>query len=55
MMKRNKYMVDNSDYIVAVWNGTPSGTGKTVAYAIEIDRTVYCIDTITFKMKNITK
>ncbi len=55
MMKRNKYMVDNSDYIVAVWNGTPSGTGKTVAYAIEIDKTVYCIDAITFKMKNITK
>lgn len=33
MMKRNKYMIDNSDVIIAVWDGTPSGTGKTVAYA----------------------
>lgn len=49
MMKRNMYMVDNSDYIVAVWNGKPSGTGKTIKYALKIDKTVYCIDTITFK------
>ena len=33
MMKRNMYMVDNSDYIIAVWNGKPSGTGNTVEYA----------------------
>ena len=33
MHKRNKYMVDNSDWIIAVWNGKPSGTGKTVKYA----------------------
>lgn len=32
MMKRNRYMVDNSDYIIAVWNGKPSGTGNTVKY-----------------------
>lgn len=35
MHKRNKYMVDNSDWIIAVWNGKPSGTGKTVKYAEE--------------------
>ena len=33
MMNRNKYMVDNSDFIIAVWNGKPSGTGNTVRYA----------------------
>ncbi len=33
MMKRNKYMVDNSDILVAVWNGSNSGTGNTVNYA----------------------
>lgn len=34
MMRRNKYMVDNSDFIIAVWNGSPSGgTAKTIAYA----------------------
>ena len=31
--KKNEYMVDNSDYVIAVWNGKPSGTGNTVTYA----------------------
>lgn len=55
MMERNMYMVDNSNYIVAVWNGKPSGTGKTVKYALEIAKTVYCIDTVTFRMREIKK
>lgn len=29
---RNRYMVDSSDYIIAVWNGKPSGTMKTIQY-----------------------
>lgn len=33
MHKRNRYMVDKSAYVIAVWNGKPSGTGKTVKYA----------------------
>lgn len=33
MQKRNEYMVDHSDLILSVWNGTPSGTGKTIEYA----------------------
>ena len=33
MMKRNKYMVDNADIVIAVWNGERSGTGNTVFYA----------------------
>lgn len=33
MQKRNKYMVDKSDYVIAVWDGTGSGTGNTVRYA----------------------
>jgi len=32
MDKRNRYMVDHADYILAVWNGCPSGTGNTVRY-----------------------
>lgn len=51
MMKRNMYMVNHSDYVVAVWNGKPSGTGKTVRYAMENRKIVYCIDTKTFRMK----
>ena len=33
MQKRNQYMVDKTDYVIAVWNGTGSGTGNTVRYA----------------------
>ena len=40
MHKRNKYMVDNSDYVIAVWNGSPSGTGKTVLYAKENNKEI---------------
>ena len=34
MAKRNRYMVDHSDYVIAVWNGKNSGTGATVRYAV---------------------
>lgn len=55
MMKRNKYMVDNSDYVIAVWNGKPSGTGNTVKYAINNKKEVYYIDTTTFRMMSAFK
>jgi uncharacterized phage-like protein YoqJ len=36
MMQRNKYMVDNSDLVIAVWNGDKgSGTFNCVKYAIK--------------------
>ena len=34
MDKRNRYMVDHADFIIAVWDGRSSGTGKTVQYAL---------------------
>ena len=40
MMKRNKYMVDKSDYVIAVWNGDASGTGNTVKYAKDKNKTI---------------
>lgn len=40
MHKRNRYMIDNSDYVIAVWNGSPSGTGKTVLYAQENNKQI---------------
>lgn len=40
MQKRNQYMVDKSDYVIAVWNGKPSGTGNTVHYAESKGKTV---------------
>ena len=33
MTKRNRYMVDHSDCVIAVWNGMNSGTSSTVRYA----------------------
>ncbi len=33
MMKRNKYMVDNSSMLIACYNGRPGGTMKTILYA----------------------
>ncbi|WP_067923995.1 SLOG family protein [Alicyclobacillus shizuokensis] len=35
LMRRNRYMVDRSDGLIAVWDGTPSGTGMIVSYAKE--------------------
>lgn len=35
MMKRNRYMVDNSDIVLAIWNGNENGgTWNTLKYAI---------------------
>lgn len=33
MQDRNEFMVDNSDFIIAVWDGTPGGTGNCIKYA----------------------
>ena len=33
MQARNEWMVDNSDILIAVWNGTPGGTANCVKYA----------------------
>ena len=40
MMKRNKYMVDKSDIVVAVWNGSKGGTANTVKYAKQSGKTI---------------
>ena len=33
MQKRNEYMVDNADIVIAVWDGTGGGTKNCVDYA----------------------
>lgn len=35
MQIRNEYMVDQSDFVIAVWDGTSGGTANCVRYAIE--------------------
>lgn len=44
MEKRNRYMVEHSDYVIAVWDGSPSGTGKTVRYAQARNKPVIIIN-----------
>ena len=45
-----KYMVDQSDVVIAVWSGRPSGTGKTVTYALNVGKPVIIIDPISFEV-----
>lgn len=33
MQKRNEYMVDLADKVIAVWDGSKSGTANCVKYA----------------------
>jgi uncharacterized phage-like protein YoqJ len=33
MQRRNEYMVDRADVLLAVWDGTSGGTGNCVRYA----------------------
>lgn len=44
MMKRNCYMVDKSDEVIAVLNDLTGGTGKTVLYARSKGKTVQIIN-----------
>lgn len=47
MQKRNRYMVDHADFVLAVWDGSPSGTGMTTTYARSSGKTVWTIDPST--------
>lgn len=46
--KRNQYMVDHSAYVLAVWNGKLSGTGKTVKRARDKKRKLILFDPNTW-------
>ena len=40
MSKRNRYMVDNSDVLLAAYNGSKGGTQNTILYAIRSKKEV---------------
>jgi uncharacterized phage-like protein YoqJ len=44
MQKRNEYMVDNCDALVAVWDGTDGGTANCHSYALRVKKPVIRID-----------
>lgn len=41
MQKRNEYMVNKADILLAIWDGTNSGTGNCVKYAVKKGRAIY--------------
>ena len=51
LRKRNQYMVDRADIVLAVWNGSPSGTGQTVWYARETGKLVWILRPDTLEVQ----
>ena len=51
MQKRNEYMINKSDYVISIWNGTPSGTANTIAYAKQQLKKIVCINPNTYKTR----
>ena len=51
LWKRNRYMVDHADIVLAVWNGSPSGTGQTVWYARETGKPVWIVRPDTLEVQ----
>lgn len=49
MSKRNEYMVDACDVLVAVWDGTSGGTGNCVKYARKVGKEIIHINPNDFK------
>jgi len=44
MLKRNRYMIDKSDIVIAVYNGIPSGgTWYTIKYAAKTNKSIELI------------
>jgi uncharacterized phage-like protein YoqJ len=41
MQRRNRWMVDRADWLVALWDGSPSGTGNCVRYAQAAGKPIY--------------
>lgn len=51
MLKRNRYLVDHSSFLLAVYNGAwRSGTGATIRYAQQLGRNIYILNPITRKV-----
>lgn len=49
MQKRNIYMVDNCDILIAVWDGTSGGTVNCVAYARQVGKQIIIINPNDFR------
>lgn len=43
MFRRNRYLVENADMLLAVYDGQPGGTAMTIQYAKELGLQIQCI------------
>lgn len=48
MQKRNEYMVDNCDLLIAIWDGSAGGTSNCVRYARSIGAQIEVIEPFRF-------
>lgn len=44
MLERNRYMINNSSIVIALFNGKPGGTKKTIEYAKEQGKEIIIIE-----------
>ena len=51
VQKRNQYMVANSDYVIAAWNGKVSGTGNAVSYTMKNNKVVLLVNPQTLEIE----
>lgn len=49
LQKRNQWMVDNSDIVLAVFDGSPGGTFNCVTYAKKMGKEVVIINPINYR------
>lgn len=49
MNNRNRYMVEQADVVIAVWNGKPSGTKNTIKMAKELGKKVRVVNPSIFE------
>lgn len=52
MQKRNEWMVNNSAYVIAVWDGTKGGTANCVRYAEKVGRVIVQLNPQTYEITN---
>ena len=52
MQKRNEYMVDNSDVVIAVCDGLPSGTLNCIRYAEKQEKEIIRINPVTISIES---
>lgn len=51
MEERNRWMVDNSDAVIAVWDGKSGGTANCIRYARQKGKTIYIINPADYSVR----